>query len=327
VPVFMTKYFLSLMVLAFSLVGSCSLADDPNEFQLKAEQTGAGASEDQSLRIKRPQIGSLDANSHPLTGNATNLVDPNAFQAGIPTADPNNKDGFNLRAQRNDLNAGTDENGMPRTAFSVKLLARYRIELLVDRSMSMRKKDCPGGLSRWEWCGTQAQELADKLAPFVPNGLTITRFASTYDILPDASPQAISDIFSHDSLQFGTRLAEPLGDRLDNYFAHRGEFNKPLLIAIITDGAPFPPPEPDMVRQQLIASSKMLRGASEVTVVFFQIGMGDRIGRDFVTDLDHNLVAQGSRYRYVYAIPFEQLVAIGLPRALVETVQQFEMHR
>jgi len=322
----MSKFLLLFITIAFSLFGSWSLADEPNQFQLKAEQQGTGV--DDSLRIKRPQIGSLDANSHLLNGKAAELNDPNSFQSGIPTADPNKKNnGFNLNAQKNDLNAGANENGMPRTAISVQLLARYHIELLVDRSMSMRKRDCPGGLSRWEWCGTQAQELADKLAPYVPGGLTITRFASTYDVLPNASTQAIADIFSHDSLQFGTRLAEPLADRLDNYFANRGEFNKPLLIAIITDGAPFPPPEPDMVRQQLISSSRMLRGASEVTIVFFQIGMGDRVGRDFVTDLDRNLVAQGSRYRYVYAIPFEQLVATGLPRALVETVQHFEKHR
>jgi hypothetical protein len=317
------------MACIFSLLGSYCLADEPN-FQLRAEQSGTGI--DQSLRINRPQLGSLDANSRTLNGKATNpidpndLVDPNAFQSGTATADPN-RNGFNLNAQKNDLSTGTDQNGMPRTAFSVQLLSHYQIELFVDRSMSMRKRDCPGGLSRWQWCGTQAQELADRLAPVLPGGLNITRFASTFEVLPNASTQAIADLFAHDSLQFGTRLAEPLEDKLDNYFANRGEFNKPLLIAIITDGAPFPPPEPDMVRQVLVKASKKMRGASEVTVVFFQIGLGDQDGRAFVTDLDRNLLNYGSRYHYVYQIPFEQLIAIGLPRALVETVQQFERRR
>ena len=35
-------------------------------------------------------------------------------------------------------------------------LSDYNLQILVDRSMSMRKPDCPGGQSRWNWCGHEA---------------------------------------------------------------------------------------------------------------------------------------------------------------------------
>src|SRR5262249_22189945 len=125
-----------------------------------------------------------------------------------------------------------------------KLLANYNIVLIVDRSMSMRERDCPDGLSRWEWLGVQAANLATSVSPYVPNGLTIVPFATEYDVFENAKAQDIDDIFNGVGQQFGTRLFEPLADRIDNYFTHKTAHEKPLLIVVLTDGVPVPKIEP-----------------------------------------------------------------------------------
>ncbi|MCC7531660.1 MAG: hypothetical protein IT342_24365, partial [Candidatus Melainabacteria bacterium] len=53
-----------------------------------------------------------------------------------------------------------------KTNTNVRLLSEYDVELIVDSSQSMRKIDCPGGLSRWNWCGIQAKHLGRQLAPY-----------------------------------------------------------------------------------------------------------------------------------------------------------------
>lgn len=169
----------------------------------------------------------------------------------------------------------------------------------------------------------QAQDLSRGISPFVPNGLTITPFAAGYDVYKNSSPQSIADVFGHAGFSFGTRLAEPLNDRLGSYFKHRDQNGKPLLIVVITDGVPFPPPEPDMVISELVKASHKMRNANEVTVVFFQVGGKDRFGHDYLQYLDQNLGQVGARYHYVHSIPFEQLKMVGLARALVQTVQTY----
>jgi hypothetical protein len=203
---------------------------------------------------------------------------------------------------------------------SFKLLANYNLELIVDRSLSMRRPDCPGGLSRWQWCGEQAATLASSLAPFTPNGLTIIPFAREYDVFEHAQARDISTLFSSVELQRGTRLYEPLAERMDNYFAHRGSV-KPLLVVVITDGMPAPRFEPPLVRKELIETSERMSSATEVTVIFCQIGNNDPVGKDYLQDLDQNLVNEGARYHFVHTIPFQELQDKGLGPCLAASIQ------
>jgi hypothetical protein len=205
---------------------------------------------------------------------------------------------------------------------NLQLLAHYNLELLVDRSMSMREPDCPGGLSRWEWCGTQAADLARALDPYVPNGLTLIPFATEYDVFEHASDKHIDYVFHNIGLQLGTRLFEPLAERLDNHFAHHTANTKPLLIVVITDGVPFPRFEPGLVKNELIEASEKMNKADEVTVIFCQIGERDRFGRQYLQDLDKNLVSYGARYHFVHTIAFDELQEMGLGQTLVACIKE-----
>jgi hypothetical protein len=298
-------------------------------FDLKAVKNAQGNEE---LRIARPggedqiqgQASQSNLNGKVGRDDLAPLADPNSFQQG--NAQFGRTQPFDLGTRQ--LNGSAQNNNtMLQVPMTVRLLADYQIELIVDRSLSMRRRDCPGGLSRWEWCGVQAEDLARAIAPFLPNGLTIIPFANRYDVYAGASAQNIADLFEHPNFEYGTRLAEPLSDRLNNFFAQRRVDQKPLLIAVITDGVPFPPPEPEMVRRELIHSTHKMNGPNEVTVVFFQIGGHDRFGRDYLDELGNNLTHEGARYDYVHTIPFNQLVAVGLSQALVQTIQTFVRNR
>jgi hypothetical protein len=206
---------------------------------------------------------------------------------------------------------------------NAKLISNYTLELLVDRSKSMQRQDCPGDLSRWQWCGQQAGQLAKSLAPFTPNGLTIIPFAGEYDVFEHATPQNIDIMFNNINLQSGTRLFEPLTERLDSYFAHRKPNSKPLLIVIVTDGIPSPRFEPALVKQTLIEASQKMKYENEVVVIFCQIGGQDRFGQRYLTDLDQNLMNYGAKYHFVHAIPFDELQEIGLGPALASQIKQY----
>jgi hypothetical protein len=306
-----------------------SAGDVIRPFKLAAE--AIGSSDRLSTRIARPGQGidsaankqpyALSANANVANASSSALVDPLAFQPGFGQFGRSGNPPFDLHAQG--LGAGAEHQNMPilDVPTSVRLLANYQIELIVDRSLSMRRQDCPGELSRWAWCGMQAKDLSTAIAPYVPNGLTIIPFASRYDVYQGASAQNVADLFDHPNFEFGTRLAEPLTDRLNHFFAEHSGNGKPLLIAVITDGVPFPPPEPKMVEDELVGASRMMKAPGEVTVVFLQIGGRDRFGHDYLQSLDQNLVQNGARFHYVHTIPFEHLTVVGLPAALAQVVR------
>lgn len=221
------------------------------------------------------------------------------------------------------LNANLQKRSAEMPVLSVQLLSNFDLELIVDSSLSMRRRDCPNFLSRWEWCGMQTKELSRALAPFVVKGLTLTEFASDYQVYPNSRPERINQLFENPDFMWGTKLAEPLQDRLSNFFARRRPGSKPMLIAVITDGVPTPRYEPMLVIQTLINATKKMRDASEVTVVFFQIGGSDEKGRRFLSELDYNLVKYGARFDIVRTVSFEHLQKVGLSQALVQTVQDF----
>ena len=206
-------------------------------------------------------------------------------------------------------------------AQKMDVLSNYNVELILDRSLSMRRPDCPGGLSRWDWCSMQAVGMAHAIQPFVPSGLTITRFATDFDVHENATPGDVVRILGRHDFQLGTCLYEALANRLESYFTHRTRNTKPLLIGIITDGVPWPKPEPRLVRNVLVDASNNMTDSTEIIIVFFQIGGDDPRGRNYLLDLGNNLLSYGARYQYVQTVTFEQLEETGLANALAGAVQ------
>ncbi len=230
-----------------------------------------------------------------------------------------------LNAER--LAAFVDRNQEPMAVVKVsetaRFLSKYDVELIVDASMSMRKRDCPGFMSRWDWCGYQSVELARQLAPFASQGLTLTSFNRNFTVYEHQNPQQVTTLFERTPLAFNTRLAEPLADRLNDYLVHRGTA-RPRLIAVITDGVPHPFEQAQMVEDVLIHGSKMIKDPRELTVVFFQIGSRDFAGQEFLGEIDNKLVARGARFDIVQTVSFEHLQRVGLAQGLADAIRSFD---
>jgi hypothetical protein len=244
-----------------------------------------------------------DAQGNPLKADTNFTLDP---MGRPPLATGANCNRFSLQASE-----------------AMHLLAKYNVELLVDRSCSMGTRDCPGGLSRWEWCGQQAASLAQAISPLVPQGLTIVPFATEYDVFDNASAQNIESLFNTMHLQSGTRLYEPMAEQFDTYFANHAANKKPLLVVVITDGVPVPKIEPVLVRMELVAASNRQKRPQEVTVIFCQIGDQDAKGQAYLQDLDQNLGQYGARYDIVHTITFDNLQQNGLGPALASSLQKY----
>jgi hypothetical protein len=232
---------------------------------------------------------------------------------------------FNLNA--NKLNGIAVDQAFPTLkggVNSIRPLADYDVELIIDQSMSMRKRDCPGGLSRWQWCGMQTRDLAAALAHVAPRGVTLTTFAYNYDTLKAATPLDVEQRFLSNNFGLGTRMSAPLKNRLKDYLDHKTPKSRPLLIAVITDGVPQPQPvQPLLVADTLVSASKRIKDPRDVTVVFFQVGGNDRFGRAFLGLLDEGLVKMGAHHDFVRTVGFDELQRVGLGQSLVDSVKQF----
>jgi hypothetical protein len=303
--------------------------NDPSQKPFELAVTSTDTANDTSHRIPRPVPGNVSSNS---------LIDPQAFNSLSPQMAP--KGPFNLNANTNSVAMQTDRFGRPIVDVNapgqfpvvdvnspLRILGNYQLELIVDQSLSMGNKDCPGGLTRWDWCGMQAVDLSRAISSFVPEGLTITPFNEGFNVHKNVNPQDIVTLFRTGRRHWGTQLAEPLANRINSFFKNRNRNPKPLLIAIITDGIPFPPPEPEMVIQELVKATKRMSNPFEVTVVFFSIGGRDRFGHNYLQYLDQNLFKDGARFHLVHTFPFEQLQQIGLANALVQTMQTYGQAR
>lgn len=204
----------------------------------------------------------------------------------------------------------------------LELLANFDVEVIIDSSNSMGKRDCPGGLSRWQWCGQQARGLADGLSAYVPSGLTLTTFASGYDVWEGATASDVARVFQTGGLSRGTRLSLPLKDRLDKHFGGKGTARKPVLLAVITDGVPVPMTEPRRVADILVDATRKMKGPGDVTVVFLQVGANSFKGRRFLGLLDDRLVSYGAKYDCVTTVEFEELQRVGLSQSLAAALRK-----
>ncbi len=204
-------------------------------------------------------------------------------------------------------------------------LSKYKLELIIDRSMSMRVRDCPGFSSRWSWCGSQAEELGRELSALASNGINITTFAYSFSVFENRSPTEIGAIFARSRLQFGTRLGEALADRLKRCFSEKQKNTVPqrTLIAVITDGVPHPAYEPQYVADVLVSASKAMQHPDELRVVFLQIGAQDKKGRRYLKYLDEGLTNYGARFDFVSTVTFEHLKNVGLAQALVDSIADY----
>ena len=208
-------------------------------------------------------------------------------------------------------------------AKKTRILSNYSLELILDRSLSMRRRDCPGAMTRWDWCAYQAREIASALSNYSGQGICVSTFGGEWDVEENCTPDQVAKIMNRHNFTFGTRMFEPLSLRINNHLKNRRPTDKPLLIVVITDGCPYPPPERRLVREEIDRIGRLIRKPHEITVVFMQIGSQDQGGKQYLLKLTNSAKNFGSRNQYVHTRTFDELVKIGLADALVQSIERY----
>lgn len=220
----------------------------------------------------------------------------------------------------------------------LSFLGDHDVDILIDKSKSMATVDCLSAagdsplaailsgwpkrnngqlVSRWDWCRQQSLDFSRQTANVLANGVEIVPFSSKFNIYKHCGAADVAEVFADNRPDGGTNLAPALKKELDDYFARRDANAgavKPLVVAIITDGAPS---STSAVRREIIEASSKMKSADEITIVFLQIGH-DPDGVRFLQDVSSDEFLQSIAYRIVRIKSFEELQQTGLGRALVD---------
>jgi len=223
----------------------------------------------------------------------------------------------------------------------IQKLGTYDLALVIDKSASMTYKlnqrnaaqkqpgvdglemakqpDPADSLTRWAWCKNQARNLAEQIKKVLPNGLKISMFSNRYDAYANVDGQKVETLFNEVEPSGGTHVSRVLTHHFDEYFAQRdanGGKAKPLLLAMITDGAPE---DGYKTKEAIIRATKNMKNSDEILIAILQVG-NDRRAPKFLADLDQGLVNQNAKYDIVEVKSFEEIKKQGLARTLANLV-------
>ncbi len=200
-----------------------------------------------------------------------------------------------------------------------KILAAHDVVILIDKSGSMNTKDCPDGLSRWEWCKKQAVSLAQESESYLPEGITLVVFSNDSRVFPHAHVKEIADVFEKYSPGGSTNTGTALYDRLKAYIDARqanSKTTKPIVIAVITDGEPT---DGRMSANSIISATRQMHKPDEISITFLQVGY-EVAGTAVLNELNSKLVEEGAKYDIVDLRTFPELLQSGLRASLVHAI-------
>lgn len=206
---------------------------------------------------------------------------------------------------------------MSETAMPVSTLANRDYVLVLDKSGSMAEKDCPGGKSRWESAKESTLAIANKVAEYDPDGITVIPFAGSHKIYENTTPAKVKDIFNENEPMGGTTLGPVLKAVFTSYQSRKkAGTTKPNgeILIVVTDGQPT---DEAQVAREIVAFGNTLDNAdAEYGIQFLQVGK-DQAAATFLKKLDDDLVKQGAKHDIVDTKTMEELETIGLTEALL----------
>jgi hypothetical protein len=222
------------------------------------------------------------------------------------------------------------------TQVDVQRLEERDVVLIIDRSYSMGKMDCPPptsmgraasaltgfGVSRWDWCAEQTRALANVTGTY-NRGIKLIMFSRGFETFPDVTLKAVPTLFQRyqPNPDQGTDMVDPLRAVLGDYLKRRssGRNPRPLAIAVIFDGLARKGSLP-VLSDALVDVTKYMRDPDEIKITIFIVGnRGPRI-LEQTFDLERQLRRNGARYNILKVVPFNQVQRVGLAKALAETL-------
>ena len=219
----------------------------------------------------------------------------------------------------------------------LNLLSSRDIILLIDKSGSMSEEDCPApregfgflsrftgqmdAASRWDWCANELITMSRMAAGALRQGMRVVMFATDDDVFDRVRLEQIPQIFRGNRPSGSTNAAAALKKQLSWYFANKASQqgrNRPVVIAVITDGLPN---NARALKKAIVEATASMQRPDEIAITFLQVGR-DRSGVNLVHELDDGLMRQGATFDIVDCKDFGDLLNVGLGRALVDAISE-----
>lgn len=177
------------------------------------------------------------------------------------------------------------------------ILSEYDTIVCVDRSGSMASRT-PRFPSRWKEAQEITLGLANLASEVDDDGITVVAFGGTFkparDVVDNVTTSAVETLFSQNDPAGST----PLSDALDAAFKKHFASTKKSIVFVVTDGVPD---DPKAVQESIKNAASKLTDASEIRVLFVQVGDDAAAGK-YLDDLDNHL--SGAKFDIVNAIGF-----------------------
>jgi len=238
---------------------------------------------------------------------------PHGFQAAAQSgSQPGNQAGTQPGAQ-----PGTQ----PTPAESIKNIADRDVVVIIDKSGSMSTRDCPNGLSRWEWCAEQMRMLTGETESCFPQGITVVVFSDDFTVYKNTTINQVAEIFDINQPEGGTNTELALEDQLNDYFSRRSLLRtkpRPLLIAIVTDGEPN---RPARVAETILDAEERMDYPEEISISFLQVG-SDIWGTIQLARLHSMLEHHRYGYDIAHLMTFDELQQTGLLGGIARAVTE-----
>lgn len=178
-------------------------------------------------------------------------------------------------------------------------LTEYDSIVCIDRSGSMGGP-AKGFANRWAAAKELTIGIATLAATVDDDGITVIQFGGTFnpsrDVLDGVKDAAqVAEIFTQHSPGGST----PTAEALDAAFAKKFASGKKAIIFVVTDGEPN---DAGAVKTSILNAARKLNDASEIRVIFLQVG-DDGAAAKYLDDLDNHLT--GAKFDIVNAITFK----------------------
>lgn len=196
-----------------------------------------------------------------------------------------------------------------------QILSEYAIVMLIDSSASMQTADCPGNISRWQWCKDHMKDLfvADNAGIMgKQSNVSIITFDSNYRSHRNCSTAQLPQIFQDTEPSGETFMAPALAEAFA-IVRNQLNYGKPTMITVVSDGRLN---DADSLKKTIIAQVNSLSKPDLLSIVFLEVGTPDKL----LKELDNELVKQGAKADIITVLPFSQATNKGLVHSLAATV-------
>lgn len=193
-----------------------------------------------------------------------------------------------------------DKNNIPAQNFELnfgdQMIAAY------DKSGSMQKNDCPGGLTRFAYVQKIMKEFIKEAAKFDPDGVSFYFFNDKVIEHPDVkTTQEIDQIISKLSPGGSTRTDLAIKAA---YKEHKAKGNEQTFLMLFTDGVPD---DKALVEKVIIDITKDVKNEKEFRIAILTVGNRDSALEKWLSDLDDNLGPKGAKYDIVAIHALEEV--------------------